>query len=70
MAQRVKHLPAVQETQVQFLGWEDPWRSEWLPIPVPFLENSMERGALQATVHEVTKSQTTKQLSTAQHIHS
>ena len=24
MAQRVKNLPAVQETQVWFLGWEDP----------------------------------------------
>ena len=23
MAQMVKNLPAVQETQVQFLGWED-----------------------------------------------
>ena len=24
MTQTVKKLPAVQETQVQFLGWEDP----------------------------------------------
>ena len=24
LAQRVKNAPAVQETQVQFLGWEDP----------------------------------------------
>ena len=24
MAQLVKNLPARQETQVQFLGWEDP----------------------------------------------
>ena len=24
MAQLVKNLPAVQETLVQFLGWEDP----------------------------------------------
>ena len=24
MAQRVKNLPAMQETQVQSLGWEDP----------------------------------------------
>ena len=23
MAQMVKHLPAIQETQVQSLGWED-----------------------------------------------
>ena len=24
MSQTVKNLPAVQETQVRFLGWEDP----------------------------------------------
>ena len=24
MAQTIKNLPAMQETQVQFLGWEDP----------------------------------------------
>ena len=24
MAQMVKHLPAIQETRVQSLGWEDP----------------------------------------------
>ena len=24
VARWVKHLPATQETQVQFLGWEDP----------------------------------------------
>ena len=32
-AQRVKNLPAMQETQVQSLG-NIPWRSEWLPTPV------------------------------------
>ena len=31
VAQTVKHLPAMQETQVQFLGWEDPWRRKWQP---------------------------------------
>ena len=30
----VKNLPIMQETQVQSLGWEDPWRREWLPAPV------------------------------------
>ena len=25
-AQCIESLPATQETQVQFLGWEDPWR--------------------------------------------
>ena len=28
MDQMVKNLPAVQETQVQFLGWEDPLEKE------------------------------------------
>ena len=28
MAQTVKNLPAMQETQVQSLGWEDPLRNE------------------------------------------
>ena len=27
-AQTVKHLPAMQETQVQSLGWEDPQEKE------------------------------------------
>ena len=28
MAQRVKRLSAMQETQVRFLGWEDPLEKE------------------------------------------
>ena len=28
MAQMVKHLPTMQETQVQSLGWEDPLQKE------------------------------------------
>ena len=28
MAQMVKHLPAMQETQVRFLGWKDPLEKE------------------------------------------
>ena len=28
VAQLVKNLPAVQETQVSFLGWEDPLKKE------------------------------------------
>ena len=28
IAQLVKNLPAMQETQVQFLGWEDPLEKE------------------------------------------
>ena len=33
-AQMVKNPLAVWETQVQFLGGQDPWRKEWLPTPV------------------------------------
>ena len=28
VAQKVKNLPAMLETQVQFLGWEDPLEEE------------------------------------------
>ena len=34
VAQLVKNLPAMQETPVRFLGWEDPWRRVSLPTPV------------------------------------
>ena len=28
VAQKINSLPAMQETQVQFLGWEDPQEKE------------------------------------------
>ena len=31
VAQMVKNVPAVQETQVQSLGWEDPLEKEMAP---------------------------------------
>ena len=34
MTQLVKNLPAMQETWVQSLGWEDPWRRAWQSTPV------------------------------------
>ena len=34
MAQMVKNLPAIQETWVQSLDQEDPWRRKWQPTPV------------------------------------
>ena len=34
VAQLVKNPPAMQETPVQFLGWEFHWRRDRLPIPV------------------------------------
>ena len=30
-------MPAMQETRVQSLGWEDLMEREWLPIPVFFV---------------------------------
>ena len=46
VAQMVKHLPTMQETQVQYLGWENPlekemathssilaWRFSWMEEP-------------------------------------
>ena len=34
VAQTVKHLPTMQETQVQSLGQEISWRRKWQPTPV------------------------------------
>ena len=34
VAQLVKNLPAMQETQVQSLGGEDPLRKKWQSTPV------------------------------------
>ena len=34
VAQMVKNLPAMKETQVRSLGQKIPWRREWLPTPV------------------------------------
>ena len=34
VTQTVKSLPAVQETRVQSLGRENPWRRKWQPTPV------------------------------------
>ena len=59
VAQMVKSLPAVQETQIQSLGWEYPVGKEMtthssiLDWRIP-----MDRGAWWATVHGVAKRQT------------
>ena len=34
VAQRIKNLPAMQETQALSLGQEDPCRREWQSTPV------------------------------------
>ena len=36
----VKNLPAMQETWVRFLGWEDPLEKKRQPTPVFLLEES------------------------------
>ena len=59
VAQLVKNSSAMWETWVQSLGWEDPLKegmathSSILAWGIP-----MDRGAWQATVHGVAKSQT------------
>ena len=59
MAQTVKHPPALRETWVQSLGWEDPLEegmathSSILAWRIP-----MNRKTWQATVHGVAKSWT------------
>ena len=59
MAKVVKNPPAVQDTWVRSLGWDDPLEegmathSSILPWRIP-----MDKGAWQATVHVVEKSQT------------
>ena len=59
VAQLVKNLPVVQETQVQFLGWEDsPGEGNGNPLQYSCLENPMDRGTWWATVHGVAKSRT------------
>ena len=56
MAQTVKNLPAVLETRVQSLGWEDPLEegmathSSILAWRIP-----VDRGAWQAIVHGVAR---------------
>ena len=59
VAQMVKNPPAMQENWVQFLGSGRPSGEEnGNPLQYSCLENSMDRGAWPATVHEVAKSQT------------
>ena len=43
----------MQETQVQFLGQEDPLEKEMATHSSSCLENPTDRGAWQATVHGV-----------------
>ena len=56
-AQMMKNLPAVQETWVKSLGWEDLLKESMVTHYSIFAWRiPMDRGAWRATVHEVTKS--------------
>ena len=58
MAQMVKNPPAMWETWARSLGWEDPLE-EGMATHTTILtwRLPMDRGAWQATVHRVAKSQ-------------
>ena len=59
VAQTVKNLPAIQETQEWSLGWEDPLEKGMATHSgIPAWRIHMDRGACWATVHEVTKIRT------------
>ena len=56
-----KNLPAKQETQVQFLDWEDPLEKEMATLSSILawdLGTPMDRGAWWADLTESQKSQT------------
>ena len=57
MAQMVTNLPAMQETWVRSLGWEDPLeKGKATHSSVLAWKILMYRGAWWATVHGITKS--------------
>ena len=59
VAQMVKSLPAMWETQVRSLGWEDLQEKEMAThSSILAWRISMDRGAWQAIVHSVAKSWT------------
>ena len=62
----VKNQPAMTETWLRSLGWGDPLEEGMAThSSVLAMENPMDRGAWQATVHRVAKSRRKrKQLST------
>ena len=61
VAQTVKNVPAMLETWVHSLGWEDPLE-KGMAIHCSILawRIPMDRGVWGATVHRVTKSRTLK----------
>ena len=56
MAQLVKNLPAMQETWVRSLDWEDPVEKGMaIHFSILAWRSPMDRGAWQAAVHGVAK---------------
>ena len=56
MAQLVKNLPAMWETWVQFLGWEDPLEKEIATYSsILAWKIRMDRGAWQSISHVVAR---------------
>ena len=54
----VKNLPAIQETLVQSLGWEDPLKEEMaIHSSILAWKISMDRGTWKDTFHGVSRSQ-------------
>ena len=58
VAQTIKNHPAMQKAQVHLWVWRSPGEGNGHPLQYSSLENSRDRGAWQATIHEVTKGQT------------
>ena len=62
VAQALRTPPAMWETWVQSLGWEDPLErgneGNSDPLQYSCLENSLDRRAWQVTIHWVAKSRT------------
>ena len=59
VAQMVKGLPTMWETQVRYLGQEDPLEKEMAThSSILAWKNPMDRGVWWVTVHGVRKSQT------------
>ena len=62
----IKNLPTMQETWVLSLGWKDPLEKGMTTYSrILAWRILMDRGAWQATVHGVTESDTTAQISAA-----
>ena len=59
LAQMVRNPPAMKETWVQSLGWEDPLEEEMAThYSILAWRIPMDRGVWQATVHRVANSRT------------